>query len=183
MNIIDELYPLVEEAISSISDWDIDDIYVISFFIYDYEDDPRYPTLRIGYNTISRWRSTIKDASDSDEAKWNYAFWLQNKIGHIGMPDKTTADIITEWIKGIGLDYTDEEVLLMNSEDITKEFVNLCIEMAKRLHKEKSIIRKFQKSIPIIIHELEYYFQIALQTEQANPKGVADEFTKWVTDP
>lgn len=32
----------------------------------------------------------------------------------------------------------------------------------------------------MLIHELEYYDQIATQTEAANPPGLADDFITWV---
>jgi hypothetical protein len=38
---------------------------------------------------------------------------------------------------------------------------------------------KFGKAIPVIIHELEYYDQIAHQTSAANPNGIAEEFVEW----
>ncbi|MET8206232.1 hypothetical protein ABZT51_09325 [Streptomyces sp. NPDC005373] len=36
------------------------------------------------------------------------------------------------------------------------------------------------RTVPVIVHELEYYEAIVLQTEAANPPGLADEFTSWV---
>jgi hypothetical protein len=36
--------------------------------------------------------------------------------------------------------------------------------------------------VPVLIHELEYYEQIARQTEAANPPGLADDFAAWVRD-
>jgi hypothetical protein len=38
----------------------------------------------------------------------------------------------------------------------------------------------FGKTIPVIVHELEYYDQIADQTLKANPPSAADEFAAWV---
>ena len=39
---------------------------------------------------------------------------------------------------------------------------------------------RFLRPIPIIVHELEYYDQIASQTVEANPAGLAHEFADWV---
>jgi len=39
---------------------------------------------------------------------------------------------------------------------------------------------KFGQSVPIIVHELEYYDQIAEQTRKANPPGLTLEFEAWV---
>jgi hypothetical protein len=51
---------------------------------------------------------------------------------------------------------------------------------AKLLHDEGDIAALFGNTIPVIVHELEYYDQIADQTIMANPRGVADEFAAWV---
>lgn len=42
------------------------------------------------------------------------------------------------------------------------------------------IERSIGRTVPVIVHELEYYEAIARQTEAANPPGLADEFTSWV---
>lgn len=39
---------------------------------------------------------------------------------------------------------------------------------------------RFLHSIPIVVHELEYYDQIASRTAAANPPGLAKEFVEWV---
>ena len=36
-----------------------DEIYAFSFFVYDYEDDPRRPTLTIGYNTYANFKKQV----------------------------------------------------------------------------------------------------------------------------
>jgi hypothetical protein len=40
----------------------------------------------------------------------------------------------------------------------------------------------FGRPIPVLIHELEYYPQIARQTERANPPGLAADFARWVLE-
>lgn len=65
--IYEDLKPVIEG-------WEDDDIYAISFFVYDLDDDPDMPTVTIGYNTLSHWEASIEKASDEAEAKWNYAF-------------------------------------------------------------------------------------------------------------
>ena len=44
----------------------------------------RKPRLVFGYNTETNYKKNISNASDSDEARWNFAFWLQNEEIVIG---------------------------------------------------------------------------------------------------
>ncbi|MEV0492325.1 hypothetical protein [Streptomyces atratus] len=48
------------------------------------------------------------------------------------------------------------------------------------LHTTGVIERYVGRSVPVIVHELEYYEGIARRTEAANPTGLAYEFTAWV---
>ena len=65
-----------EKANEVISKVNNDDVYAYSFLIYNDHDDPRKPVLTIGFNTLSNYQKEIINASGSEEAKWNYAFWL-----------------------------------------------------------------------------------------------------------
>ncbi|WP_328743807.1 hypothetical protein OHT57_00525 [Streptomyces sp. NBC_00285] len=71
----DHLRNLATRAINSIPASQAQDIYVVSFFIDNERDDPRQPTLTIGYNTEAQFRLSIADASDEAEARWNYGVW------------------------------------------------------------------------------------------------------------
>jgi len=155
-------------------------IYAISFFVYDQDDDPARPTLTLGYNTETHWRQSISRASSSDEAKWNYTFWPHTKEAFLG--DESDVSVRENWIRersqaersgGLGKK-------LKEDQEITREFVTVVVSVAKRLHEDGVILSKFGRPIPIIVHELEYYREIAAQTEQANPAGAAKEFTDWV---
>ena len=66
-------------------------------------------------------------------------------------------------------------------EQITERFVELCVQVSRALHDEGSITGKFGRPVPIIVHELEYYDQIAEQTCRANPPGLTSEFEDWVS--
>lgn len=182
---------LAEEPMESILD-----VYAISFYIYDHEDDPRYPTLTLGYNTNARCQSCTPEpgkkgreiAYDAGEAKWNFAFWLQNDLLLLGEPESESGKLCEQWIKDQGLWYSDEEFDDAPTEEhcydlgdkITQFFVDSCVNIAKQLHEERFIIDLFGRQIPIIIHELEYYEAIANQTKEANPPTIADEFVDWV---
>jgi hypothetical protein len=42
------------------------------------------------------------------------------------------------------------------------------------------ITQILDRPVPILVHELEYYDQIAELTRNANPPGLADAFTTWI---
>ena len=44
---------LKESIMQTIASWDGPDIYVVSLYVYDYDDDPCRPTVTVGYNTES----------------------------------------------------------------------------------------------------------------------------------
>lgn len=183
------VYDSIKEKILS---WDkniITDIYVISLYISDVLDDPRRPMVTLGFNTYNNFKQSIPDAYDEAEAKWNYAFWLQNEEIIIG--DNYDENIedgvrITNWIKDLGLYYTDEQekndfnYTLKLGEKITHSFVELCLNVVDRLHKEGIIKKKFGKEIPVIVHELEYYDTIADQNKKINPQKTIKEFVEWI---
>ena len=145
------------------------DVYALSFFIYDEDDDETRPTLTLGYNTNERWKAAAATYSDPVEAKWNYAFWIQNELVVLGAENTESAEIRDTFIKSL-LSYYDK----------TQYFVDSCVMVARRLHGNAVVARKFGGPIPILIHELEYYPIIAYQTSAANPNGLAEEFVKWV---
>ena len=136
-----------------INSWTEDDIYAVSLFVYDIDDDPQRPTFTLGFNTESVYlREAENEFTTADEARWNYAFWQQNCELIFG--ENETEEIVSQWAK--------------NAENVTDEFVNVLVEVVKELHESEFIKTKFKKAIPVIIHELEYYEKIAAQNIEAN---------------
>lgn len=189
MTFDDHLQHLVERALVSIPVADADDIYAVSFLIDNEEDDPRQPTLTVGYNTETQARRSIPDASDQAEARWNYAFWIQNELTVVGdlTSDPAGAAARQEWISDLGLWHAEQAGLAGWSSAmgplaprIGARFHQICCRLARALHTTGVIERSVGRTVPVIVHELEYYEAIALQTEAANPPGIADEFTSWV---
>jgi hypothetical protein len=164
------------------------DVYVVSLFVYDEDDDPRLPTVTVGFNTEARVRETGEDAWDADEARWNFAFWLQNELGVLGDSERDPEGTALReaWLRGLGLWCEDEDDALAETEDgelaITAKFVELLVSIAQELHAEGTIARVFGRPIPVLIHELEYYDEIAEQNRRANPDGLADDFARWVEE-
>jgi hypothetical protein len=61
--------------------------YVASLFVYDEEDDPRKPTVTIGFNTeddvAKSTDSAAAWATDEHGARWNYASWHPNELAMV----------------------------------------------------------------------------------------------------
>lgn len=189
---INDTYDRIKSTISNFEENILQDIYAISFFKSNHNDDPRQPLLTVGYNTISRWTECTPKpgqegewpiASDTEEAKWNFAFWLQNEELVIG---GQTYDPVIDWVKGLPYYYTDEQEeqdfdkTYLLGEEIQKMFIGIIIDHAKKLHDSGVITTKFGRQVPIIIHELEYYEAPVNWTKQANPEGLTSEFEDWV---
>jgi len=177
----------ISNALARIDAAAVPDIYALSFFVDDVDGDPRYPWLQLGYNTRAQVAASIPPAaSDAAEAKWNFAFWLQNELAFIGEPGTEGRQLLERALKAEGLWYTDEEEAgdfercMLVADRITAYFVDACVRIAQALHASGAIAERFGHPVPIIVHELEYYDQIAIQTQAANPPGLAQEFVDWV---
>lgn len=172
-------------------------VYVVSLYVSDIDDDPRRPTIQVGYNTEHQVAACTPAegrkpkwpvASDAAEARWNYAFWLQNSLTVIGDEDtdRVGADAREAWAKQRGFWYSDKEeehdlaAALEKAEPMTYEFVAMAVEVVRDLHRTGEVVRLFGRAVPLLIHELEYYDQIAEQNESANPPDLVADFSRWV---
>ncbi|MEV5576374.1 hypothetical protein AB0L06_40625 [Spirillospora sp. NPDC052269] len=191
MTFLEHLHHHATTAIASIPVTEASEIYAISFWIDDEDDDPRRPTLIIGYNTETQVKQTILEghASDPAEARWNYAFWLQNQLAVIGdrTHDPVGAAAREAWIKELGHWYDEPTIEAEwlttagpRAQQIETAFNKACCDLSRTLHATGVLTAALGKSVPVLVHELEYYEQIALRTEAANPPGLADAFTSWV---
>jgi len=179
-------YNEIGAALADIDPSAIPDIYALSFFIYDDDDDPRHPVLQLGYNTRTHLAACTPSASSAEEAKWNFAFWLQNGLAFIGVPETEDGQMLEALLKTRGLWYTDEDEeadfdrCMQIGSEITTYFVDACVRIARALHENGVIQQHFAGPIPILVHELEYYDEIAVQTRLANPPGLTKEFEDWI---
>ena len=62
----------------------------------------------------------------------------------------------------------DFYIMLEKCSPIIDEFIKVLICVVKHLHESEFIFKKFGRKIPIIIHEFEYYDEIAIQNIKAN---------------
>ncbi|MDE6642268.1 MAG: hypothetical protein K2K63_17295 [Acetatifactor sp.] len=159
----EKIQQLIEQKIS---EWQEDDIYAISLYVNDENDDPHRPVAVLGYNTESQVQKSLPKASDGQEARWNYAFWLQNEELCLGRGD--TAEDVSDWIHGQGL--WDQE------DEIAEAFVRLLVTVVKDIHASGLLKDKFGKELPFLIHELEYYDIIATQNIEANGEALVRDF-------
>ena len=170
---------LKEAIMQTIASWDEPDIYVVSLYVYDYDDDPCRPTVTVGYNTESYMNEELEYASDEDEARWNYAFWLQNDDFIFGMDD--TADTVRQWIINSNFAYCQvcDTTPIEYESEITEAFVEILVDIVRELHESGFIQETFGHEIPVIIHELEYYYEIAEQNICANGIELVEDFARF----
>jgi hypothetical protein len=184
MTFPEHVYAKLKEAILGCEAVLAADVYAISFFIEDLDDDARKPTLILSYNTNTHWRKSIGHPASAEEAKWNFAYWSQTCQAFVGNADDAT--LRAQWINSLGLWYSDQDRIddperaMECGDDITRRFFELAAEIAKRLHDDGIIQQVFKRAVPILIHELEYYLEIAHITERANPPGLTKEFSNWL---
>lgn len=181
----DMWYNRVRDFILSL-DADVEDIYVISFLKGNDYDDPRSPYIIVDYNTISNYKSQTSKASSEGEAKWNYAFWLENDLLTIGGEnDSDLRKLFESEHIFYGGDNSDDDLLDEDMEEDEKDdkmqelFMDIVIEISNRLHEDGVLKKKFGKEIPVIIHELEYYELPMSWTRRGNPEELIVEFENW----
>lgn len=150
-----KMLKLIEQKIS---EWQEDDIYAISLYVFNVDDDPCRPAAVLGYNTEKQVQKSIPEASDEQEARWNYAFWLQNEEICIGMGE--TAGDIRQWIT--------EQDLWEDEDEIPPKFVEMLVFIVREIHASGLLKDKYGREVPILIHGLEYNEETARQNMDAN---------------
>lgn len=143
-----------------------ENIYAISLYVYNEEDDPCRPVAVLGYNTKQQVERSVPLASDEQEARWNYAFWLQNEELCWGRGD--TAGEVRQWIAGLGME-ADEE-------GIAGAFRELLIQVVKDIHATGLLKGQAGTELPILIHGLEYDRETARQNLEANGEALDEDF-------
>ena len=63
---------------------------------------------------------------------------------------------------------------------MTSLFIEACVRAVLDLHDSGVINQVFGRTIPVLVHELEYDDLIATPNRRANPHGAAGEFFAWI---
>lgn len=184
------IYRLFADAIHG---WeDVDDIYALAFVSLNKDDDLRFPTIHLMYNTYTQWHATTPRqqgdtwpyASDSDEAKWNNPFWLSTIHASVGsyFDDDVTGDQLhQEWIEHLGLwyDKTDHQDYEIKGSQICDQFDDLCVQIATQL--QPVILTRCNCTLPILFFDREGLSPEAIaQIYRANEPASIDEFRGWI---
>jgi hypothetical protein len=169
-------------ALDRIPSADRSETYVVSLWVTDELDGEPIPQVRVGHNTETVAREAIARASSELEARWNFAFYLQDELMFIGGdgsdPDATAlrdAWIAEEANTGDpGLDR-----FVIDGPDLANSLIHLLIRVVQRLHSDGALTAVFGRPIPVLIHELEYYDEILVQNLRANPPETMSGFRAW----
>ena len=155
------------------------DIYALSLWFYCEEDDERYPCILFSYNTETHYRRQIARASGASEARWNFAFWLQDEApASVTLGGENDA-ALAQWFAASPYHFSDADHEAALGAAFCAEFIETVINTMRQLFADGTIAGAFGRDIPAIIHELEYYAAPNSWTKHANPKGLANEFLAW----
>jgi hypothetical protein len=182
MTFTDRLREAVIQGLATIPTAEATQTYAISFYLWNEDDDPDRPALTLGSNTETQVQQVLdahrgRRYPGPAEARWNYAYWLQNELAVIGdrshdLDDVTLRD---EWIKPVSTE-SDQ------SHWVNAAFADACTALARDLHRVGEIEKAIGRPVPVLVHELEYYEQVAQLTEAANPPGLAEDFLAWIRE-
>lgn len=182
---------LAERVKSAMSKWDDEGIYAISFWVTNWDDNPYEPVVVLGYNTERQVSDTAPKASSECEARWNFAFWLQNdELSFGGNLHKTPGDspaLVARWIRSTGLSFhtaqgiesvPDEGIdeVMAEGEKVTKAFYEVLVDIVRDLHASGFIRQALGRDVPVIIHDLEYAEGIVDRNIRANGDILPAEF-------
>lgn len=156
---IEQSYQKMMTMIQEIPDDIAQDIYALSFWLTNEDDDYRYPTLILGYNTLTNFQAEKGEATDDLEYKWNFAYWLVDDMGKIGGEDDK---LLSNWFEQTPYFYSQEQEdlseesdevfaeIVEKGEQFQAEFIQIVIEIAQQLFTEKVLEQKFGKIFPLL---------------------------------
>jgi len=164
------------------------DVYAISLYI-----DVAEQEITFSVNTNSQVELALAGKSKGyglpsgeQEARWNYAFWMQEPGSRfLTPPGSEDAKLWNSILEELGFhQYSEKDDFDIEGYEIgvAKALSELCIKVSRALHASGIIQEVFHRDVPIIVHQLEYDDAIADITESANPAGVSAEFVAWVTN-
>ena len=188
----DMVFQKTAAALAGLSEETRNDVYALSFWLSG--GDEWLPSLLVSYNTRQQFvKKQGETHKQDDEAKWNYAYWLQDEAELLGVDAYRNNTELQAWLENTLFAYTEEQYEAMfdgddedesgeteeKSDEFYQAFVETQIAVVQRLFAEGVIAGTFGKNIPVLVHELEYYDAPLSWTERATPEGLADEFLNY----
>jgi len=184
-------YSTLKEALLGIDRKTAKDVYALSFLITCEDDDLRYPLVEVSYNTAKNARAQLPESDNEQDARWNFAGWLQDMVCMVGGME----DVLWQnFIRASGFWYSDEE----NERSFTDEstfhqveekgielfsaFIEVLVECAQTLARENVLVQVFGRRIPILLHDLEYSEAAAEWTQDANPPALIADWLKYLDE-
>jgi hypothetical protein len=164
------------------------DVYAFSLWLHHEDDDPRRPVLWLGSNTETQVESVAEAASSPEEARWNFAFWQQDTLTEIGgNNDADGAGVVEAWFKhDVGLWFTAEDEVadfdraIELGQEMHEAFFRKAADAVALVHDSGSSVSPSGAPLPIIVHELEYHDEIAVENERVNPNDLLPPgFSAW----
>ena len=144
----DYIYARARNALDGIAESDRREVYVVSFFVYDEDENPRKPTLTVGYNTESDVAAAREHplVMDEAEARWCYAWYGEHALTVMfdSEKDQNGAKIRNRAIQMAG--YTFQQDDAVATAITTPWFVANTVFAARRLHDRGDIARIFGRS-------------------------------------
>jgi hypothetical protein len=122
------------------------------------------------------WQNRQGSEGDSAEGGYEAARERQDELVVIGesASDPAGAAAREGWIKDLGLWYDEPtaaadwlDVVGPRTQRVESHFNAACCRLAGTLHASGAITRALGRPVPVLIHELEYYEQIAVRTKRA----------------
>ena len=162
--------------------------YIVSLLISDENDDPARPTVLVGSNTETRVRecaprvdlgaARFPRAMTPSEARWNYAYFLQNELAWVGDAETDARGVALRqaWIERL-LSASDRTSTYEQWETISTAFAELLVCVVKGIHSDGFVEDTFGRAIPVLLHSLEYGDETTLErNRRANPPEVLVDF-------
>jgi hypothetical protein len=199
VRILNLMYERGTSILQSLPDTTKADIYVISIYVDEDLLPDEITQIRLGYNTKSRWLSCCPKpgqaarwpiASSAGEARWNYAFWLQDQSEQPLFGDhrrRNDEELRKEWMHSHEFYFTDEDRetdfdrYCDLSDRCLKRLWELAVSFGKRFRDEDFIRKIFGEDLPIIIHEVHMDGREGDYVRWLNPDGQADDYLNgWI---
>ena len=85
-----------------------DDVYALSFWVMG--GDEWLPGLSVSYNTCGQFEGKKGETlNQDDEAKWSYAYWLQDEAELLGVDAYRNNQELQVWLANSPFAYTEEQ--------------------------------------------------------------------------